>query len=167
MGASPRFAEAAREFGDALLSRGIGLVYGGAHRGLMGVLADAVLQGGGEVIGVIPQSLVDLEIAHRGLTQLFVVSTMHERKALMAKHADAFVALPGGFGTLDELMEIVTWRSLGLHDKPIGLLDTGGYFEGLLEFAEHMLRSGFVREEDVRGLEVSGSPTELLRKLFA
>jgi uncharacterized protein (TIGR00730 family) len=166
MGAEAKFADAARELGDAMLSRGIGLVYGGAHRGLMGVLADAVLAGGGEVIGVIPQSLVDLEIAHRGLTKLFVVSSMHERKALMAKHADAFAAMPGGFGTLDELMEIVTWRSLGLHDKPIGLLDVDGYFRGLLDFAMHMLRSGFVRDEDLMRLEVSGSAAELLRRLF-
>jgi uncharacterized protein (TIGR00730 family) len=166
MGAEAKFAEAARALGDAMLSRGIGLVYGGAHRGLMGVLADAVLAGGGEVLGVIPQSLVDLEIAHRGLTKLFVVSSMHERKALMAKHADAFAAMPGGFGTLDELMEIVTWRGLGLHDKPIGLLDVDGYFEGLLEFAAHMVRSGFVREEEVRRLVVSGSAEELLMRLF-
>lgn len=165
-GNDPRYAEAAREFAEAMHARGIGLVYGGAHVGLMGVIADTIMKRGGEVIGVIPKTLVDREVAHRGLTKLFEVSTMHERKATMASHADAFAALPGGFGTLDELMEITTWALLGLHSKPIGLLDVGGYFEGLLEFVTHMTRSGFVREEHARLLNVSTDPKELLARLF-
>jgi uncharacterized protein (TIGR00730 family) len=159
------YAQAARELGEALHARGIGLVYGGAHVGLMGVLADTVMQRGGEVIGVMPTTLVDREVAHRGLSQLIVVSTMHERKAIMATHADAFLALPGGFGTLDELMEIVTWALLGLHAKPIGLLDVGGYFKGLLEFIEHMTRSGFVRA-DAQRLQVGQHPAKLLNQLL-
>lgn len=147
-------------------ARGLGLVYGGAHVGLMGVLADTLMQRGGEVIGVIPSTLVDREVAHRGLSQLIVVSSMHERKATMASHADAFLALPGGFGTLDELMEIVTWALLGLHAKPIGVLDAGGYFRGLLDFIEHMTRSGFVRAADAQRLQVSQEPAELLDRLF-
>lgn len=165
-GNDPIYAEAARALGEAMYARGIGLVYGGAHVGLMGALADTLLQRGGDVIGVIPTTLVDREVAHRGLTQLLVVSSMHERKALMASHADAFVALPGGFGTLDELMEILTWAFLGLHSKPIGLLDVGGYFAGLLEFIQHMTRSGFVREADASRLQVSAEPFELLARLF-
>jgi uncharacterized protein (TIGR00730 family) len=165
-GSDPMYAEAARQLGEALYARGIGLVYGGAHVGLMGVIADTLMQRGGEVIGVIPTTLVDREVAHRGLSQLIVVSSMHERKAAMASHADAFVALPGGFGTLDELMEILTWAFLGLHAKPIGLLDVGGYFAGLLEFIEHMARSGFVRAADAQRLQVSQQPAELLDRLF-
>ncbi|HZY83935.1 MAG TPA: TIGR00730 family Rossman fold protein, partial [Gemmataceae bacterium] len=122
-GTRPEYAAAARRFGAALAGRGLGLVYGGGHVGLMGALADAVLAAGGEVVGVIPQALVDRELAHGGLTELLVVNTMHERKALMADRADAFAALPGGFGTADELFEILTWAQLGLHAKPVGLLN--------------------------------------------
>jgi uncharacterized protein (TIGR00730 family) len=165
-GLDPLYAQAARQLGEAMHARGLGLVYGGAHVGLMGVIADALMQCGGEVIGVIPSTLVDREVAHRGLSQLIVVSSMHERKATLASHADAFLALPGGFGTLDELMEIVTWALLGLHAKPIGLLDVGGYFRGLLEFIEHMTRSGFVRAADAQRLQVSQEPADLLDRLF-
>ena len=167
MGADPRFAQAAKSLGELMLQRGIGLVYGGAHVGLMGVLADTVLRGGGEVIGVIPQSLVDWEVAHTGLTQQIVVTSMHERKATMAAHADAFLALPGGFGTLDEWMEIVTWKVLHLHAKPIGLLEVGGYFTALRAFIDHMTASGFVRRADAEYLQISESPAALLDALFA
>jgi uncharacterized protein (TIGR00730 family) len=165
-GREPAHGVAARELGQLLAERGIGLVYGGAHRGLMGVVADAVLQGGGEVIGVIPQLLVEREIAHLGLTRQIVVQSMHERKALMAAHADAFVALPGGFGTLDELMEILTWKQLGLHDKPIGLLDVNGYFAGLRQFIAHMVEAGFVGASEVEQITVAPDPRALLDQLF-
>jgi len=165
-GREPAYGVAARELGQLLAERGIGLVYGGAHRGLMGVVADAVLQGGGEVIGVIPHLLVEREIAHPGLTQQIVVQSMHERKAQMAVHADAFAALPGGFGTLDELMEIITWRQLGLHDKPIGLLDTNGYFARLNAFIAHMVDAGFVAASDAARIEVAPDPSRLLDRLL-
>jgi uncharacterized protein (TIGR00730 family) len=165
-GREPVFGVAARLLGQALAERGIGLVYGGAHRGLMGVLADSVLQHGGEVIGVIPQVLVEREIAHLGLTQQIVVQTMHERKAIMAAHADAFIALPGGFGTLDELMEVLTWRQLGLHAKPTGLLDVDGYFAGLRQFIVHMVELGFVPPEEAERIRVGSDPAGLLDALL-
>jgi uncharacterized protein (TIGR00730 family) len=133
--------------GKLLAERGIGLVYGGGHIGLMGVLADAALPLGGEVIGVIPQALVDKELAHSGLTELRIVSTMHERKALMADLADGFIALPGGFGTADELFEILTWAQLGIHTKPIALINVDGYFDGLLAWLDHTVREQLVRAE--------------------
>jgi uncharacterized protein (TIGR00730 family) len=136
--------------GELLAAQGLGLVYGGGHIGLMGVLADAVLQGGGDVIGVIPQSLVDKELAHAGLTELRVVATMHQRKALMADLADGFIALPGGFGTADELFEILTWAQLGLHAKPIGLVNVEGYFDQLLAWLDHMVQEQLVRPEHRR-----------------
>src|SRR5712691_9028397 len=137
-GRSPAYAEAARAVGTALAGRGLGLVYGGGRLGLMGAVADAALAGGGAGIGVIPQELVDRELAHGGLTELHVVGSLHERKALMADLADGFVALPGGFGTLDELLEQLTWSQLGLHAKPIGLLDVEEYWRPLVELARHM-----------------------------
>src|SRR5262245_19885940 len=127
-GDRPEYAEAGRRLGSLLARRGLGLVFGGGHVGIMGVLADVVLAGGGEVDGVIPQSLVDRELAHDRVTRLHVLETMHQRKALMADLSDAFVALPGGYGTLDELFEILTWAQLGIHAKPIGLLNVGGFF---------------------------------------
>src|ERR671939_1854337 len=130
-GVRPEYAEAAVALARELVARGIGLVYGGGRVGLMGVLADTVLSGGGEAIGVIPQALVDREIGHQGLTELRVVGSMHERKALMAELADGFVALPGGAGTLEELIEIYTWSQLGLHRKPMGVLNVNGYYDGL------------------------------------
>src|SRR6516164_2274986 len=138
VGDRPIYLQAALELGRAIAERRLGLVYGGGHIGLMGVLADAVLSGGGEVIGVIPQALVDRELAHTGVTELRVVETMHQRKALMADLSDGFLALPGGFGTGDELFEILTWAQLGLHAKPIGVLNVGGYFDPLLAWLDHM-----------------------------
>ena len=144
MGADPAFAEAAHALGHAMAARGIGLVYGGGRLGLMGVVADAVLQAGGEAHGVIPQALVDLEAAHRGLTELHVVQTMHERKAKMTELTDAFVALPGGIGTLDELFEAWTWNALGYHAKPFALLDVNGFWRGLTGFLDTVTASGFM-----------------------
>src|SRR5438270_7658744 len=131
-GRLPAYAEDARQLGSALVRAGLGLVFGAGHVGLMGVLADAVLAAGGEAIGVIPQGLVDQELAHRSLTRLEVVGSMHERKARMAELADGFLALPGGYGTLEELFEVVTWKQLRLHAKPIGLLNAAGFFDPLL-----------------------------------
>ena len=161
------YAEAARDMGQALAERGIELVYGGGRVGLMGVLADAVLSSGGRAIGVIPESLVAKEVGHKGLSELKVVKTMHERKALMAEIADGFVAMPGGFGTLDEFFEIVTWAQLGLHRKPCGLLDVQGYFDPLLAFVEHSVREGFVRREHGAMISVAPSANELLDLLQA
>ena len=146
-GAHPDYAEAARELGRSLAERGIGLVYGGAHVGLMGVLADSALESGGEVVGVIPQALVEREIAHPGVSDLRVVGTMHERKALMADLADGFIALPGGTGTLDELFEVYTWTQLGLHSKPLGLLDVRGYYAQLAAFLDHAVQERFLTAE--------------------
>jgi len=144
-GRRPAFAAAASELGRRLAEHGVGLVYGGGSVGLMGRVADAALAAGGEVVGVIPEALAGKEVAHPGLTRLHVVKSMHERKALMAEMADAFVALPGGFGTLDELFEAITWGQLGLHRKPIGLLDVEGYFAPLVSFVDRAVEDGFVR----------------------
>jgi uncharacterized protein (TIGR00730 family) len=143
-GGHPDYAQAAAELGRVLAAEGIGLVYGGAHVGLMGTVADAALEGGGHVIGVIPQSLVDREIAHPGISDLRIVESMHERKALMADLSDAFVALPGGVGTLEELFEVYTWNQLGLHAKPLGLFNVRGYFDGLARFLDHAVAERFV-----------------------
>lgn len=159
------YTDVTRRFGEVLAAEGLGIVYGGGHVGLMGVLADAVLRAGGEVVGVIPQALVDRELAHGGLTRLHVVSTMHERKALMADLAEGFVALPGGFGTADELMEILTWAQLGLHGKPVGLLEVNGFFEPLLAWLDLCVREGFVRPEHRRLLVSASDPQALLASL--
>jgi uncharacterized protein (TIGR00730 family) len=156
------YATAARRLGQALAARGLGLVFGGGHIGLMGVLADAVLAAGGQVIGVIPRSMVARELAHGGLTELHVVETMHQRKALMADLSDAFAALPGGFGTADELFEILTWSQLGLHDKPIGLLNIDGFFDPLLAWLERCTAEGFLRESHSDLLRVATTETALL-----
>lgn len=161
-GSDPAFAAAAVELGRVLAEHDLGLVYGGASVGLMGRLADAALAAGGEVIGVIPRALVDLEVAHRGLADLRVVGSMHERKALMAELSDAFIALPGGLGTLDELFEILTWAQLGLHHKPIGLLDVGGYFDPLLAFLDGAVRARFVAPEHRAMLLRAADPVALL-----
>lgn len=145
IGARPVYAEAARQVGALLARRGLGLVYGGGSVGLMGVLADAALSAGGEVIGVIPEFLFKREIEHRGATEMRVVGSMHERKALMADLADGFIALPGGYGTLDEFCEIITWAQLGLHRKPVGLLNVAGYFDSFLAFLDHTTAEGFVQ----------------------
>ena len=146
-----QYREAATELGVRLAAGGIGLVYGGGRVGLMGLLADAVLAGGGEVIGIIPARLRDAELAHPGATELVVVESMHERKRLMAEKADAFAILPGGIGTLDEMFEILSWKQLGLHDKPILLADVGGYWAPLRRLLDHIVVTGFAREQ-TRGL---------------
>jgi uncharacterized protein (TIGR00730 family) len=164
-GRLPVYADAARALGSALASRGLGLVYGGGRVGLMGAVADAALAAGGEAVGVIPQELVDRELAHGGLTELRIVGSLHERKALMAELSDGFVALPGGFGTLDELLEQLTWSQLGLHAKPIGLLDVEGYWRPLIELARHATEEGFVREADLASIAVGTEAGALLARL--
>jgi len=166
-GNRPDFAEAAQQLGQLLAQRGLGLVFGGGHIGLMGLLADAVLAGGGDAVGVIPQALVDKELAHSRLTELHVVSTMHQRKALMADLSDAFIALPGGYGTLDELFEILTWAQLGIHAKPIGLLNVAGFFDALLAWLDRCLAEAFLRPEHRRLLLVANDGAQLLDQLQA
>ena len=144
MGNDPAFRSAAQAIGEAMAERGIGLVYGGGKLGLMGVVADAVLGNGGEAYGVIPQALIDLEVAHQGLTELHVVDTMHERKAKMTELTDAFVALPGGIGTYDELFEAWTWNALGYHAKPFALLNVSGFWNEMIRFLDHATASGFM-----------------------
>jgi hypothetical protein len=143
-GRDPAYAALARAVGRGLAERGIGLVYGGGRIGLMGAVADAALDAGGEVIGVIPSRLVERELAHRGVTDLRVVETLHARKATMAELSDGFMALPGGFGTLEELMEVVSWAQLDLHTKPIGLLGPAGYWDGLLAWLDRVVAEGFI-----------------------
>ena len=166
-GARPEYREAAVELGRVLAAHDIGLVNGGAHVGLMGAVADAVLAAGGHVTGVIPRALAEREVAHTGLTDLRVVTSMHERKALMADLSDGFIALPGGWGTLDEFFEILTWAQLRLHQKPCGLLNVHGYFDGLLSFLEHSTTEGFVRREYQSMISVSDSATALLEQFAA
>jgi len=161
------YADAARGMATALLDRGLGLVYGGGSVGLMGTLADAVLAGGGEVIGVLPKGLARKELAHSGLTELHVVPSMHERKALMASLADGFVALPGGLGTLEEVLEILTWSQLGIHQKPVGLVDVEGYWTGLLGLLRHAVQEGFVRPEYATLVLVEPGPAALLDRFAA
>jgi uncharacterized protein (TIGR00730 family) len=161
------YADAARAMATALLDRGLGLVYGGGSVGLMGTLADAVLAGGGEVIGVLPKGLARKELAHNGLTELHVVPSMHERKALMASLADGFVALPGGLGTLEEVLEILTWSQLGIHQKPVGLVDVEGYWTGLLGLLHHAVQEGFVRPEYATLVLVEPGPAALLDRFAA
>jgi uncharacterized protein (TIGR00730 family) len=164
-GGDPAYRAAAEELARALVDRGIGVVYGGGNVGLMGVLADTALELGGNVIGVIPTSLVDKEIAHGGLTELRVVSSMHERKATMASLSDAFVALPGGIGTVEELVEVFTWTQLGLHDKPCAILNANGYYDQLISFLDHAVEEGFLRRKHRDLLIVADAPSELLELL--
>ena len=159
------YLDAARAFGGTCAQRGIGVVFGGGRVGMMGAVADATLAAGGEAIGVIPRDLVDRELAHDGLTEQHVVGSLHERKALMADLSDAFVALPGGFGTLDELAEQLTWSQLGLHAKPVGLLDVEGFWRPLIALARHMTEEGYVRESDLRAVVVADEPDALLDAL--
>ncbi len=166
LGKSPSFAAAAAGLGWALAGRDIGLVYGGASVGLMGVVADAVLGGGGRTLGVITTSLADHEIAHRGLHRLEVVDTMHQRKARMAELSDAVIMLPGGFGTYEEFMETVTWVHLGIHDKPCGVLNTDGFFDLLLPFMERAVDLGFIAPQLVKALVVSSDPDDLVGTLL-
>lgn len=159
--ADPVYIESARNVGRSLAERGIGIVYGGGKLGLMGAVADSALAAGGEVIGVIPQALVSAEVAHRGLTELHVVETMHERKALFTDLADGFVNLPGGTGTMDELWEALSWAQLGYHADPIGLLNIAGYYDKLVEFWGHMGQVGFLRPQH-RGLLLVDSDLDAL-----
>jgi uncharacterized protein (TIGR00730 family) len=163
-GARPDYAEAAEELAAALAVRGLELVYGGSSRGIMGVLAEKVLGLGGKVHGVIPRQLVAKEVAHSGLTRQHIVDSMHERKTMMASLADGFVALPGGFGTLEELIEIVTWAQLRFHDKPCGLLNVRGYFDHLLSYLDHAEAEGFLRPENRRMLMVDTNAAALLQQ---
>ena len=164
-GLDARFADVARQVGHWIGSRGGQLVYGGGRSGLMGVVADATLEAGGSVVGIIPQALVDRELAHRGCQELLVVETMHERKRLMAERADAFVALPGGIGTFEEFFEVWTWRQLGYHDKPVGLLNTAGYYDALVGFLESTVHQGFLADWQMDLIRVEGNPATLLPAL--
>jgi uncharacterized protein (TIGR00730 family) len=166
-GVQPVYLRAADTLGRALANRGLALVYGGASVGLMGALADAALAEGGEVIGVIPEALVQKEIAHARLSELRVVSSMHERKATMAELADAFIALPGGLGTLEELFEVLTWAQLGLHTKPIGLLDLAGFYQPLLTMLQHLVAQGFIAAAHMQLLVHRSEPESLLEALAA
>jgi uncharacterized protein (TIGR00730 family) len=166
-GARPSFAEAAIHVGTTLAGRGIGLVYGGASVGLMGVMADAALAGGGRVVGVITESLADHEIAHDGLTRLEIVSSMHERKARMAELSEAFIMLPGGFGTYEEFLEAVTWMQLGIHHKPLGILNVEGFFNDLLRFVSGAVELDFIRPHLADRIVVSPDLEEVLAGMAA
>jgi len=167
MGTDPAFADTARALGEEMAARGIGLVYGGGRLGLMGVVAEAVLGAGGEAYGVIPQALIDLEVAHNGLTELHIVTTMHERKALMTELTDAFVCLPGGIGTLDELFEAWSWNALGYHAKPFCLLNVAGFRDGLDEFMDGVAAGGFLSPARRAQLLVADDIGEAIDKLDA
>jgi uncharacterized protein (TIGR00730 family) len=164
-GSDPIFAEATRATAGAMVERGVDLVYGGGRLGLMGLVADSVLELGGKVYGVIPAALVDLEVAHTGVTELFHVANMHERKAKMTDLADAFIALPGGIGTLDELFEAWSWNALGYHAKPFCLLNVGGFWDGMIEFIDHATTSGFLSASRRRQLLVATTPEDALNLL--
>jgi uncharacterized protein (TIGR00730 family) len=164
-GANPQFTAAARDVGRLIGERGGQLVYGGGRAGLMGTVADATLEAGGTVVGVIPQTLVARELGHQGLTELHVVDTMHQRKTLMAERADAFLALPGGIGTFEELFEVWTWRQLGYHDKPVGLLNVAGYYDTLLAFLGQSVEQRFVGAAQHELLQTANDPYELVSRL--
>jgi uncharacterized protein (TIGR00730 family) len=165
VGARREYADAAAKLGRELARRGIELVWGGGHVGLMGVLADATIEAGGRATGVIPRALMERELGHGRATAMHVVETMHERKALMARLSDAFIAMPGGFGTLDELCEILTWRQLGIHDKPIGLYDVAGYFGPLTAAFDHAVAEGFVGVRERGMLVLDDDPVRLIETL--
>lgn len=165
VGINGLYRQAATDLGQLLVRHGYGLVYGGGHVGLMGVIADAVLASGGEAIGVIPDSLVARELAHTGLTELQVVPSMHARKARMAELADAFIALPGGYGTFEELFEVITWAQLGIHRKPIGLLNVAGYFNALKALVDQAIAEGFIRAEHWHLLTMADDASTLLEML--
>lgn len=164
-GRDPVHAMAARALGRQMAERGIRLVYGGGHVGLMGIIADAVLEAGGQVIGVIPEALMDSEVGHERLTRLLVVKDMHERKAQMAEQADGFIALPGGIGTLEELFEVWTWLQLGYHEKPVGLLNVQGFYDQLLGFLDTQRHAGFLRDEHRSLLISDNDPARLLDRV--
>jgi len=159
------FADAARATAQVMVSRGVELVYGGGRLGLMGLIADSVLDLGGQVYGVIPAALIELEVAHEGITELHRVETMHERKAKMTELADAFLALPGGIGTLDELFEAWSWNALGYHAKPFCLLNVEGFWDGMIEFIDHATRNGFLSQQRRKQLLVASTPEEALEYL--
>ncbi|MFC3109542.1 TIGR00730 family Rossman fold protein [Undibacterium arcticum] len=166
-GASPAYADAARALAKVLVDDNIALVYGGGNVGLMGIIADEVMRRGGDVTGVIPRALLDQEVGHHGLSRLHIVKDMHERKAMMAQLSDGFIALPGGLGTLEELFEMLTWSQLKLHDKPVGLLNIGGFYDGLLGFMAHQVSENFLRPEHAALLIVESDPALLLRRCEA
>jgi uncharacterized protein (TIGR00730 family) len=161
-GARAEYADAARQMSRELVERGYGVVYGGGNVGLMAVIADAVLERGGHVTGVIPDTLVSQEVAHRGLSELRVVQSMHERKAMMAELSDGFIAMPGGIGTMEEFFEVLSWAQLGLHDKPCGLLNIGGYYDHLIRFMNHAVDQQFLKPKHRALLIVEEEPTQLL-----
>lgn len=164
-GSRPEYAAAAKQLADVLVRHELELVYGGSDKGIMGVIADAVLDQGGKVHGVIPQMLMEKEIAHQGLTELHVVASMHARKTMMAALSDGFIAMPGGYGTLEEIIEIITWGQLRFHDKPCGLLNVDGYFDHLLAYLDHANGEGFLRRENRDMLLVDRDPVGLVQQL--
>ncbi len=164
-GTDPAYMDAAIALGKAMVARGHGLVYGGASSGLMGAVADQFVERGAETYGVIPEALYELEVAHKGLTELVITSDMHQRKKAMLEKADAFIALPGGLGTFEELFEALTWQQLGYHQKPVGLLNVAGYFDLLLEFLDRSVRSGFVSEHHREALIEDADVEQLLDKI--
>ncbi len=163
-GLSPRYAAAARALAQALVEDNLALVYGGGNVGLMGIIADEVLRLGGEVTGVIPTTLVEREVGHTGLTRQFIVKDMHERKAMMAELADGFIAMPGGLGTLEELFEMLTWSQLGIHSKPVGLLNVDGFYDGLIGFIGRASEQGFIRPQHAALMLVESDPGLLLQR---
>lgn len=165
VGSVARYRASARLLGERLVERKIGLVFGGGHIGLMGVLADTVLENGGDIIGVIPQALVDRELAHKDVKDMRIVTGMHERKAVMAELSDAFAALPGGFGTADEMFEILTWAQLKLHHKPVGVLNEAGFFDPLLAWLDRAVTDGFLKAKHRALLVTANDPDELLERL--
>ncbi|MFI4939325.1 MAG: TIGR00730 family Rossman fold protein [Burkholderiales bacterium] len=166
-GLTPHYAEAARGLAQALVERNIALVYGGGNVGLMGVIANEVMRLGGQATGVIPTALLNMEVGHRSLSHLHVVDNMHERKAMMAELSDGFIAMPGGIGTLEELFEVLTWSQLGFHDKPIGILNVGGYYDALLGFMQHMVMQGFLKTQHASLLSVESEASALLNRFAA
>ena len=166
-GSHPEYAEAARQLGRELVERNYGLVYGGGNVGLMKVVADRVLDLGGHVTGVIPDSLVSKEVAHRGLSDLRIVKSMHERKAMMAELSDGFIAMPGGIGTMEEFFEVLSWAQLGIHRKPCGLLNTAGYYDRLIQFLDHAVEHDFLKPKHRSLLIVAKEPSEILSRLEA
>ncbi|SFA70437.1 hypothetical protein SAMN04515620_101194 [Collimonas sp. OK607] len=163
-GATPVYAQAARELAKAMVEQNIALVYGGGNVGLMGIIADEVMRLGGQATGVIPEALLKKELGHNGLTQLHIVKDMHERKAMMADLSDGFIAMPGGVGTLEELFEVFTWAQLGFHQKPIGLLNVDGFYDGLLQFIQHMVSQRFLKGEQAEILIAEAQPADLLQR---
>jgi uncharacterized protein (TIGR00730 family) len=163
-GATPAYAQAARGLARAMVEQNISLVYGGGNVGLMGIIADEMMRLGGQATGVIPQALLKKELGHNGLTQLHIVKDMHERKAMMADLSDGFIAMPGGIGTLEELFEVFTWAQLGFHQKPIGLLNVEGFYDGLLQFIRHMVSQRFVKDEQAALLMAEAQAEDLLQR---